>query len=158
MKNLILCCTVLFCSLFKAQIGRDKEWESAILILSTRIECTSFDNKGFLSIGMKIPSENGKNYYSLRGHFNWWDLPERKFIVIPELDYFHKIKSFEGQKAVIRSLYLGAGITPNAVSPKFGINFYYFFTAELGYNYEFTPYKHFSTKGFRYSWGINLVF
>lgn len=144
-------------SLFKSQMGNDTEMKKLAIILNTRIEATSIDNKAFFSIGSKLPI-NEKNYVGLRGHFNWWDLPDRKFIVIPELDYFYKIASYEDNKAIIRSLYAGAGITPNAVSPKFGINFYYFFTCELGYNFEYTPYKHFSTEGFRFSFGINLIY
>jgi len=114
------------------------------------------NDKSFLSFGPKIPI-NENNYVSLRGHFNWWDTPERKFIVIPELDYFRKVATFEGDKNMIKYLYAGVGIT-NAVSPKFGIVFYHFISAEAGYNFEYEPYKHFSTSGFRFSLGFNLVF
>ncbi|WP_312078598.1 hypothetical protein [Chryseobacterium sp.] len=157
MKNLIIGITVLLCPFFKSQYGSDKDWKIIELILSTRIEATSIDNKAFFSFGPKIPI-NENNYVSLRGHFNWWDLPDRKFIVIPELDYFRKIATFEDDKNMIKHLYAGAGITPNAISPKFGVNFYYFFTAELGYNFEYRTYKYFPTEGFRFSFGINLVF
>ncbi|MGI9652023.1 hypothetical protein [Chryseobacterium sp. RLHN22] len=157
MKNLILVTLLLSSFLFKSQIGSEKDWKIIGLILSTRIEATSIDNKAFFSFGPKIPI-NENNYVSLRGYFNWWDLPDRKFIVIPELDYFRKVATFEGDKNMIKHLYAGAGITPNTVSPKFGINFYYFFTAELGYNFEYKTYKYFPTEGFRFSFGVNLVF
>lgn len=157
MRVLIFCFFLTGISLFKGQIEREGELKKFAVILSTRIEATSIDNKSFLSFGPKIPIDDN-NYVSLRGHFNWWDLPHRKFIVIPELDYFHKVISFEKDEAVIKSLYAGAGITPNAVSPKFGINFYYFFTAEFGYNIEYNTYKYFPTEGFRFSFGINLVY
>lgn len=157
MKTLLLYLFLLLFSSFNGQIGNDEELKKIAIILNTRIELTSIDNKAFFSFGSKIPI-NETNYVSLRGHFNWWDLPKRKFIVIPELDYFNKIASYEKDKAIIRSLYVGAGITPNAVSPKFGVNFYHLFTAELGYNYEFRPYKYFSTEGFRFSVGINFVY
>lgn len=157
MKTFILS-ALLFCfSLSKGQIGKDEDLKKLMMILATRIECTSIDNKAFFSFGPKIPiGENSNHWIILRGHFNWWDLEGRKFIVIPELDYFYKIASFEKNKNVIRGLYIGAGITPNAVSPKLGINFYYFFTAELGYNFEYKQYKQFPTEGFRFSFGINL--
>lgn len=145
---------ILLC---KGQVTREGEFKKLAVILSTRIEATGIDGNVFFSFGPKIPI-NDNNYVSLRGHFNWWDLPDRKFIVIPELDYFHKIISFKKDDAVIRSFYAGAGITPNAVSPKFGINFYYFFTAEFGYNIEYNTYKYFPTEGFRFSFGINLVY
>lgn len=157
MKTLMFCLFLVVFPLVKGQIGSEKEMKMLAIILGTRIECTSIDSKAFLSLGSKIPI-NEKNYVGLRGHFNWWDLPGRKFIVIPELDYFRKIASFEENKPIVTGLYAGAGITPNAVSPKFGVNLYYFLTAELGYNYEFTPYKHFSTEGFRFSFGINIVY
>lgn len=157
MKNLIIGIIMLLCPFFKAQYGSDKDWKIIGIIISTRIEATSMDNKAFFSFGPKIPI-NENNYVSLRAHFNWWDLPDRKLIVIPELDYFHKIASFEGDKNVIKHLYAGAGITPNAVLPKFGVNFFYLFSAELGYNFEYKTYKHFPTEGFRFSFGINFVY
>jgi len=156
-KNLIVVMVMIFSSSFKSQIGNEKDWKIIGVIISTRIEATSIDDKVFFSFGPKIPI-NENNFVSLRGHFNWWDLPDRKFIVIPELDYFRKIATFKGDKNMIKHLYAGAGITPNAISPKLGVNFYYFFTAELGYNFEYTTYKHFPTEGFRFSFGINLVY
>lgn len=112
--------------------------------------------KSFFSFGPKLPIDEN-NYIGLRGYFNWWDLPGRKFIVIPELDYFRKITSFERERAVATSLYTGVGVSPYAVAPKMGITFYHLFTAELGYNWEFNPYKHFPVKGFRFSVGANFV-
>lgn len=156
MKNFILCAFLFFFSLFKCQVGSSKDWMIVGIILSTRLEATSIDNKAFFSFGPKIPI-NENNYVSLRGHFNWWDLPKRKFIVIPELDYFRKIASSSESKAIITNFYLGAGITPNAISPKFGINFYSFFSTEFGYNFEYNTYKHFPTNGFRFSLGFNFV-
>ncbi|MBP2617989.1 hypothetical protein [Chryseobacterium jejuense] len=157
MKNLILCIVVSVCSFCKAQIGSDKDWAIIGAILCTRIEATSMGNKAFLSIGPKIPI-NENNYVSLRGHFNWWDLHGRKFIVIPELDYFRKIASFEKYNPIVTSLYTGSGVSPYTISPKFGVTFYKFFTAEMGYNWEFEKYKHFPMKGFRFSIGANFVF
>lgn len=151
-------CVLLFCfSLSKGQIGNHEDLKKLITILATRIEATSMDNRAFFSLGPKIPIDKKLNHWiGLRGHFNWWDLKDRKFIIIPELDYFYKIVSFEKNKDIIKGFYLGAGITPNAVSPKLGVNFYYFFTAEVGYNLEYKKYKHFPTEGFRFSLGINL--
>lgn len=157
MKTLMIIIFFTSISFFKGQIGNERDWKIVAIIVSTRIEATCIDKKVFFSFGPKIPV-NENNFVSLRGHFNWWDLPDRKLIVIPELDYLHKVASFEKDRAVITNLYLGAGITPNAVSPKFGINLYYLFTIELGYNYEFDTYKHFSTQGFRFSSGINIIF
>lgn len=125
MKNIIIITLILFCPLFKSQIGGNKNCKIIGLALSTRIEMTAIDNKAFLSFGPKIPIDEN-NYVSLRGHFNWWDLPDRQFVVIPELDYFRKIATFEGDKNVIKHLYMGAGITPNAVYPKFGANLLFF--------------------------------
>jgi len=157
MKVLVFYFFLASVPLFKGQIGNDKGWKVVEIIVSTRIEVTSIDDKAFFSFGPKIPIDENNNV-SLRGHFNWWDLPDRKFIVIPELDYFHKVLSFKKNKAIIKSLYAGAGITPNAVSPKLGINFYHFFTLESGYNIEYNTYRYFPTKGFRFSFGINLVY
>lgn len=157
MKTLSTGLLFISLSLFKGQIGNDEEMKKLAIILNTRIEMTSIDKKVFLSVGPKIPI-NENNYLSVRGHFNWWDLPGRKFTVIPELDYFHKIISFKDDQSIIKSLYAGAGITPYAVTPKLGVNFYYFFTAELGYGHEFNTYKYFPTGGFRFSFGINLVY
>lgn len=140
-----------------AQIGNSKDWKIIAIILCTRIEATSIDNKAFFSFGPKIPITE-KDYVSLRGHFNWWDLPDRKLIVIPELDYVRKIATFDKEKDIISGLYTGVGITPNAVSPKFGVGFYHLISAEVGYNFEFNEYKHFPTKGFRYSLGFNFFF
>lgn len=148
---------MLLCPFFKAQYGSDKDWKIIGIIISTRIEATSIDNKAFFSFGPKIPI-NENNYVSLRGHFNWWDLPDRKLTVIPELDYLRKVASFGGNKNMIKHLYAGAGITPNAVAPKFGVNLFYLFSAELGYNFEYKTYEHFPTEGFRFSFGINLVY
>lgn len=158
MKKLLILTLLLIIGLSKAQqFGNKKDWVIVALIACTRIEITSIDEKAFFSFGTKYPLTD-KDYVGLRGHFNWWDLPERQFIVIPELDYFRVIKSFEKDKEIVRRIYLGAGVTPNAVSPKLGINFYYFLTAEVGYNFEYNTYKHFPTKGFRYSFGINIIF
>jgi hypothetical protein len=157
MRILTACLFLTGISLFKSQVTREGEFKKFAVLLSTRIEATNIDDKAFFSVGPKIPI-NDNHYISLRGHFNWWDLPGRKFILIPELDYFYKFISYEKNDAVIRSLYAGAGITPNAFSPKFGVNFYYFFTTEFGYNIEYNTYKYFPTKGFRFSFGINLVF
>lgn len=154
MKSLIVCIAVFFSISLKSQLGNEKDWKIVGIIMCTRLEATSIDNKAFLSLGPKIPI-NENNYVSLRGHFNWRDVPGRKFIVIPELDYFRKIGSFSDDS--ITNLYLGAGITPNTVSPKVGVNFIHLFSAEFGYNFEYDTYKHFATEGFRFSIGINLV-
>lgn len=156
MKNFTLIIAMSLCSFVNAQIGSQKDWAIIGAIICTRLELTVMNEKSFLSFGPKIPL-NENNYVSLRGHFNWWDTPERRFIIIPELDYFYKIADFK-EKSIITNLYTGAGITPNAMSPKFGIVFYHFFSTEAGYNYEYRPYKHFSTAGFRFSLGFNLVF
>lgn len=156
MKNLIVCIAVFFSISLKSQLGNEKDWKILGIILSTRLEATSVGNKAFVSFGPKIPI-NENNYVSLRGHFNWWDARGRKFTVIPELDYFRKIASFDGSKTIVTNLYLGGGLTPNAVSPKFGVNFYSLFTAELGYNFEYNTYRHFPTEGFRFSLGFNFV-
>ena len=157
MKKLLLAIFIGFSlSINAQQLGSSKDWKIVAIILCTRIEGTSIDNKAFLSFGPKIPITE-KDYISLRGHFNWWDLPNRKFIVIPELDYVRKISSFDMEKNIITGFYTGVGITPNAVSPKFGVNFFSFFTTELGYNLEFAEYKHFPTEGFRFSVGINFL-
>ncbi len=155
MKNIVLGAFLLFFSWGKSQLGNDKGWKIVAVILSTRIEGTSLGDKTFLSVGMKLPSEDTRNYYSLRGHFNWWD--ERKLLIIPEFDYFRKIKAF-GDEDLITSLYAGAGVSPYAASPKFGVTFCHFFTGEAGYNFEYNTYKHFPVKGFRYSFGFNIVF
>jgi len=156
MKNFVLIIALSFSSFVNAQIGNKKDWAIIGSIICTRLELTIMNDKSFLSFGPKIPL-NENNYVSLRGHFNWWDTPERKFIVIPELDYFYKVADFK-EKSMITNLYTGAGITPYAVSPKFGIVFYHFISAEAGYNIEYEPYKYFSTSGFRFSLGFNLVF
>ena len=149
-------CAILFIGTFsKAQSSDD--WKILSIIMGIRLEMTSLDNKAFLSFGPKYPI-NDKNYLSLRGHFNWWDFPDRKLIVIPELDYIYKVATIESDMALITNLYTGVGISPYAISPKAGINFYNLFSAEFGNNFEFNPYRHFSTKGFRFSIGINLIF
>ncbi|CAI8739285.1 hypothetical protein [Chryseobacterium sp. IT-36CA2] len=153
MKKLTLIITVFLCGFLQAQFEEIKEKRGLAMLLCTRIEGTSMDRKTFLSIGTKLT--DGYNYYSLRGHFNWWD--ERKLLVIPEFDYFRKVVSFR-DGAEVSSLYAGAGISPYAVSPKAGINFYHFFCAEFGYNFEYNTYKPFPIEGFRFGIGINLVF
>lgn len=157
MKKLIFCLFIFCFSLLKSQYGSGKDWLVVGIILCTRIEFTSIDNKAFVSFGPKIPI-NENHYVSLRSHFNWWDLSGRKFIVIPELDYMYKYASFDKYKDILNHIYVGAGVTPNAVSPKFGLNFYHLFSAEFGYNFEYNTYKFFSTKGFRFSTGINFIF
>ncbi|UTX50681.1 hypothetical protein [Chryseobacterium sp. MA9] len=154
MKKLALIIAIFLCGFLQAQFEEIKEKKWLVILLSTRIEGTSMDNKAFLSIGTKL-TDGDKNYYSLRGHFNWWD--ERKLLVIPEFDYFRKVVSFRDD-AEVSSLYAGAGVSPYAVSPKAGISFYHFFCAEFGYNFEYNTYKPFPIKGFRYGMGINLVF
>lgn len=156
MKKLLLAVFIGFSLFINAQqIGSSKDWKIIAIILCTRIEGTSIDNKAFFSFGPKIPITE-KDYISLRGHFNWWDLPNRKFVVIPELDYVRKIATFDKEKNIVSVLFTGVGITPNAVSPKFGVSFFYLVSAEVGYNFEFNEYKHFPTEGFRYSIGFNF--
>ena len=156
MKKLIFCTLIFLSSFCKAQYGDNEKGHLLMLAIFTRIEMTSIDEKAFLSFGPKIPISE-KDYISLRGHFNWWDLPGKKFVVIPEFDYIRTIATFEDGNPVISNLYAGVGITPYAVSPKFGVAFYHLFTAEVGNNFEFNEYKHFSTKGFRFSIGLNFT-
>ncbi|WP_300686328.1 hypothetical protein [Chryseobacterium sp.] len=154
MKRFVFGIAIFLYSFVKAQFEEIKENKGLIILLSTRIEASVMDNKAFLSIGTKLP-DGDKNYYSLRGHFNWWD--RRKLLVIPEFDYFRKVVSFR-DGAEVNALYAGAGISPYAVSPKAGINIYHFLSVELGYNFEYNTYKPLPTKGFRYGLGINLIF
>lgn len=156
MKKVILSILILICSFYKAQIGSSKDWEKIAIILCTRIEGTMIDDKAFFSVGTKIPFDD-TNYISLRGHFNWWDTPERKFTVIPELDYIRKVASFDDD-GVINSLYAAGGISLNYISPKAGLTIYHFLTFEFGYNFEYHQNKYYDTRGFRGSFGINLIF
>lgn len=157
MKKLVLLIFIAVFSLVKSQLGGTKEqWTLITLLAGTRIELTSIDQKGFLSFGTKLPI-NEKNYIGIKGHFNWWDLPGRKFIVIPELDYFRKVTSFKDD-SIITSIYAGTGLNPYSVSPKLGTSFYHIFSVELGYDIEYNSYKHFPMRGFRYCLGFNIVF
>lgn len=104
MKNFVLIIALSFCSFVNAQIGNKKDWAIIGSIICTRLELTIMNDKSFLSFGPKIPL-NENNYVSLRGHFNWWDTPERKFIVIPELDYFYKIADFKEKKYNYQFIY-----------------------------------------------------
>ena len=157
MKKLLILIFPLFIGFSNAQIGNQKDWTIIAAIIATRLELTVMDDKSFMSFGPKIPI-NDKHYVSLRGHFNWWDTPDRKLVVIPELDYLYKVASFEKNKAIITNLYTAAGVSPNAISPKVGINFCHFLSAEAGYNFEYNAPKHFSTEGFRFSLGFNVIF
>ncbi|MBE4947588.1 hypothetical protein [Chryseobacterium culicis] len=154
MKRLIVITALFLCGFLKAQYEEVKEKKWLVILLSTRIEGTVMNRTTFLSIGTKL-TDGDKNYYSLRGHFNWWD--ERKLLVIPEFDYFRKVVSSK-DGALLSAVYVGTGVSPYAVSPKIGINFYHFFSLELGYNFEYNAYKPFPIKGFRHGEGINLVF
>ncbi len=143
-------------SFFNAQIGNRKDWAIIATILATRMEVTVMNGKSFASFGPKIPVDE-KNYVSVRGHFNWWDVQNRKLIIIPELDYLYRINEFK-RKKFISNLYTGAGISPNTFAPKFGLVIYNFLSVEAGYNLEFKPYRHFSTEGFRLSFGLNFIY
>ena len=79
---------------FSQEIYSGKTDKLLDLIIPTRIELTSMDEKAYLSFGPKFVI-NEKNYIGLRGHFNWWDADGRKFILIPELDYIYRMYKFE---------------------------------------------------------------
>ena len=72
MKKFIVITAVFLCGFLKAQFEEIKEKKWLVILVSTRIEGTSMDNKAFWSIGTKL-TDGDKNYYILRGHFNWWD-------------------------------------------------------------------------------------
>ena len=143
----------------KGQTIRNDSIPSKLLqtILMTRIELTDLNNKTFLSIGTKIPIDRN-NYIGVRGHFNWWDESNRKFLVIPELEYIRKITSYPMivHKTIVTDFYASGGISLNSISPKLGIICYRFFSIEIGYNFDFKDYSYFQTKGFRFSVGINI--
>ena len=157
MKKISILIFLFMIALSYAQIGSKKDWAIVGAIISTRLELTVMNEQSYASFGPKIPI-NDHHYVSLRGHFNWWDTPGRKLIVIPELDYLYKVASFEKNKPIITNLYAAAGLSPYAIAPKFGVNFYHFISAEAGHNFEYNPYKYFSTEGFRFSLGFNLIF
>jgi hypothetical protein len=148
---------VLFSSFSKAQFSEIKKDKLLTLAIMTRIEATNIDGKAFLSVGSKIPLDD-RSYVGLKGHFNWWDLPGRKFIVIPELDYIRTTATFEDKNPFIPNLYTGVGISPYAVSPKFGIVFYHFFAVEVGNNFEYNEYKYFPQKVFGFLGELTFFF
>lgn len=153
MKNIVLVITIFLCGFLKAQFEDLKDHKGFMFLLNTRIEGTSMGKKTYLSIGTKLP--DGKNYYSLRGHFNWRD--KKKLLVIPEFDYFRTVISSHDSKDVF-DVYMGAGVTPYTVSPKAGFVFLYFLCAELGWNFEYNTFNQLPVKGFRFGLGINAVF
>ncbi|MFC6269076.1 hypothetical protein [Frigoriflavimonas asaccharolytica] len=158
MKTTILFIAMMITSFAFAQKPDVKNDDEILdLLIPTRIELTIFDDKSYFSVGPKY-ALNEKNYIGLRGHFNWWDADGSKLIVVPELDYIYRISTYDASKSMITSLQTGVGITPNAISPKIGFTFYHFLTAELGNNFQFKEYENFTTKGFRLSFGINIIF
>ncbi len=60
---------------------------------------------------------------------------------------------------MITNLYTGAGITPQCGVSKIWNSFFtIFISAEAGYNFEYEPYKHFSTLRFQIFFGIQFSF
>lgn len=156
MKKLLLIISIALFGFSKAQLGDSKSWTPVAILMCTRVEGTIIHDNAYFTLGTKIPF-NEKNYISLRGHFNWWDAENRKFTVIPELDYIRNVKKFSDD-AGLSNIYVSGGISPNYVSPKVGINLYHIFGAEIGYNFNFRENKNLETKGLRGSVGINFIF
>lgn len=156
--------SVLFMACFsKGQIMQgvfenSKPSKLAQTALLTRVELTGLRDKTFFSIGTKIPIDEW-NYVGFRGHFNWWDESNRKFFIIPELEYIRELGFYPmvAHKTIVTDFYASGGISPNFVSSKLGIVCYHFFSIEAGYNFNFKEHSHFQTKGFRFSIGINIL-
>lgn len=63
MKTFIVSALFFCFSLSKGQIGKDEDLKKLIIILATRIEGTSIDNKAFFSLGPKIPMGKNLNHW-----------------------------------------------------------------------------------------------